>query len=574
MIKTATFAAMFNKTAKWLFLFLLLSFSWSSIAQAEEITSFVSDIVVQADSSLLITETITYDFGSEQKHGIFRNIKDKHAQPTSVWYKTRYIDLNLISVTKDGLPEPYVLESYNGLSVKIGDANVFVTGSHVYKIKYTVAGALSIFPDKTELYWNVTGDEWPVSILSTEARVRVQSPVRIGVENYCYVGIVGSVAKCASVKSEADHTAFLQSLIYSGEQLTVAQSLNLTQPPVVLEKYNLLILWIVSLATALTLIIVGVYRWRTKYKDSRPIIAQYEPYANFKPMFTGVLFDNSLDSRDISAGIVYLAQQGFISIKQISDKKIFLFDATDYEVTLKRPITETQVRSHKQLLSLLLGDSAAVGDSIKLIADSSLEKMKNNRKTIQSLKESTVKDLKKRGFYEKWASARLGLGQLFIVLFVSFVSFLFLVTGEIRQNIYPSLAISGIIIAFTSERRTKKGYEALNHLKGFKLFLSVTEKERYEFHNAPALSPQEFMEHLPYAIAFGVEKKWAEVFKDIKIESPEWYSSAAGNAFSANAFTTDLSAFSSSFASSSGTSGSSGGGSSGGGSGGGGGGSW
>ena len=110
--------------------------------------------------------------------------------------------------------------------------------------------------------------------------------------------------------------------------------------------------------------------------------------------------------------------------------------------------------------------------------------------------------------------------------------------------------------------------------KGFKDFLSTTEKERYKFHNAPARNTQQFMEYLPYAIAFGVEKEWAEVFKDIPLDQPSWYSSQNNSTFNAVAFTHNLSAFSTSVSSSSGSSGSSGAGSAGGGGGGGGGGSW
>jgi uncharacterized membrane protein len=130
-----------------------------------------------------------------------------------------------------------------------------------------------------------------------------------------------------------------------------------------------------------------------------------------------------------------------------------------------------------------------------------------------------------------------------------------------------------IIISFgvTYQRRTLKGYEALNYLKGFKDYLSTTEKERYKFHNAPALNPEQYMEYLPYAIAFGVEKEWAEVFKDIQITPPDWYQSDVPKQFNAPAFAASLSSFSTSLSSSAGTSGSSGGGSSGGG---GGGGSW
>ena len=110
------------------------------------------------------------------------------------------------------------------------------------------------------------------------------------------------------------------------------------------------------------------------------------------------------------------------------------------------------------------------------------------------------------------------------------------------------------------------------------MFLSVTEKERYTFFNAPEKSPELFMKYLPYAIAFKVEKEWSKVFEGITMPNPSWYEGGSMSTFSATALASDIGAFSSSVVSSStsssGTSGSSGGGSSGGGGGGGGGGSW
>ena len=131
-----------------------------------------------------------------------------------------------------------------------------------------------------------------------------------------------------------------------------------------------------------------------------------------------------------------------------------------------------------------------------------------------------------------------------------------------------------LFIIVADGRRTRKGYEALDHLRGFKQFLSVTEKERYVFHNAPERNAEQFMEYLPYAIAFGVEKEWAKAFEGITIPDPSWYDGGSGShAFSAVGLTNSLGSFSTALASS-GMSASSGGGSSGGGSGGGGGGSW
>jgi uncharacterized membrane protein len=144
------------------------------------------------------------------------------------------------------------------------------------------------------------------------------------------------------------------------------------------------------------------------------------------------------------------------------------------------------------------------------------------------------------------------------------------------------MILVGIVFALTIvlgfilliPRKTASWFEAKNHTEGFKLFLSVTDKERFDFHNAPEKSPELFMQYLPYAVALGVEEKWAKVFEGITIPQPDWYDGGNIAAFSAASLTNDLGAFSTALSTNSGVSGSSGGGSSGGGGGGGGGGSW
>jgi len=144
-----------------------------------------------------------------------------------------------------------------------------------------------------------------------------------------------------------------------------------------------------------------------------------------------------------------------------------------------------------------------------------------------------------------------------------------------------SLAVSGIVLVifgYIIPARTKKGVEVKEHILGLKLYMSVAEARRLEFHNAPEKKPEVFEKLLPYAMALGVEKEWAKQFEGIYNAQPGWYSSPAGIAFNAAFFASSMSDFSktanTAMASSpSGGSGFSGGGSGGGG-GGGGGGSW
>jgi len=148
-----------------------------------------------------------------------------------------------------------------------------------------------------------------------------------------------------------------------------------------------------------------------------------------------------------------------------------------------------------------------------------------------------------------------------------------------------AISISGLIILFFASfmpARSKKGVAAKEHILGLKLYLTVGEKDRINFHNAPEKKPELFEKLLPLAMVLGVEKKWAKQFDGLFNTQPNWYSSTGYSTFSsiqlANGlykFKTDSSASLSSSPSSS-SSGGSGfsGGSSGGGGGGGGGGSW
>lgn len=40
----------------------------------EKINNFNSEVIIQKDAIVLVTETIVYDFGPTQRHGIFREI--------------------------------------------------------------------------------------------------------------------------------------------------------------------------------------------------------------------------------------------------------------------------------------------------------------------------------------------------------------------------------------------------------------------------------------------------------------------------------------------------------------------
>lgn len=60
---------------------------------------------------------------------------------------------------------------------------------------------------------------------------------------------------------------------------------------------------------------------------------------------------------------------------------------------------------------------------------------------------------------------------------------------------------------------TEKGIALVNELKGFKLFLSLTEQQRLEMEDQPEVTKERFEAFLPFAMAFGVEREWESSFK-------------------------------------------------------------
>lgn len=559
---------------------LILCFGFISLVQAEEVSVFDAHITPYEDGSFAVVENITYDFGGLKRHGIVRHIKKEHPQKASVWYKTRSLDIIVNEVQMDGISVPFEIDDTSEkISIKIGDPGKEISGQHTYTITYRVEGGMSYYDNNvTELYWNVTGHEWEVPIRQVIAEVDAGTDLLIP-RRFCYAGVEGATDSCESITATSTEVSFSARNLGLGAGLTIAQEVK--KSAVAEQKVERMPWWLIIITVVMGWLgLLGwlIYRWRTAHRLDESIISQFKPLEDFKPMFSGVLMDGTLHDRDITAGLLYLAEQGFISIRKTEQKVMLFFEVPDYEITLLKDIVLADGAFLQEVLFLLFEEESVPGAKIllsKLKADST--KRKENYKTIQNLKHSTLEDLTERGYFEQTLSLS---GAIWVV--VALGATLPFILPPVRESLginpLPVIIVLfavGIILSFGLQRRTKKGYQAQNHLKGFKEFLKVTGKDRYKFHNAPEKSPQQFMEYLPYAVAFGVEKEWAEVFKDIDIGSPGWYQ-GDDNSFNAVSLINNIGAFSSVFTgtTSSSSSGSSGGGFSGGGAGGGGGSSW
>src|SRR4030042_6015119 len=116
---------------KKILLVLFFSFFLALPAFAQEkIDSFDVNIQVNQDATINVSEKIQYNFGVEERHGIYRDIPIKYNRDGNN-FNLRISD---ISVT-DEKDHPYNYEiSYYGdnMDLKIGDADLLITGVKTY----------------------------------------------------------------------------------------------------------------------------------------------------------------------------------------------------------------------------------------------------------------------------------------------------------------------------------------------------------------------------------------------------------------------------------------------------------
>ncbi len=539
----------------------------------EKILSYQNKSELTPSGKLISEERIIYDFGSNKKHGIFRNF------PTV--YKPRkgnpHQEVNIISVTDEtGESQPVTTSGLNILTAQIGDENKLVTGVKTYIIKYEVDRVINSVNGSDQFYWNFIGDGWNVPI--EKASIFLNLPKSFEgkeITSVCYKGAFADASEC--LLSSYSKNIIQKEIIYNQNNLNPheAMTIKIEFPknyfPVV-SAWEIFIWespW--YLGVPIISLIIFFFWWYVKGRDPRgrgTIVPQYEAPKEIEPAEAFIINRGALDNKGLTAQIIYLASAGYIKIKRIEEKKL-IGKKVDYELEkIQESSQNIKIFNQKIMLALF-----KEGSTIKL---SDLDN--NFASDYRQIKKQIFRSVIDAGYYRSnpvvikvvylvislvILLAGIGIASYMVFSAVGYISF-----------ILPGLFLAAF--AFIMPIKTVKGSLMKEYLLGLREFIKVAEADRIKFHNAPKKNPAKFEELLPYAMIFGLEKEWAQQFEDIYKNPPDWY---VGNyaAFSVVAFTDSLHEFSantsSTFTSVS-SSGGGGGGFSGGGGGGGGGGSW
>jgi uncharacterized membrane protein YgcG len=517
----------------------------------------------------------------------------------------RTYPIDVRSVSSDNHAGQYSVGS-NGssVSIKIGNPDQTVTGTHWYVITYVVRGSLNAVADHDELYWNVVGNQWEVPI--DRATVRVTAPVAV-TRVACFAGYLGSTESCQQAAIANGVASFSQNGLDPGQGLTVVAAIPkgvVASPgPILQERRSLQRAFALTplsagasgglLAVLLVLGTVVLVRARgRRYATAgagvgagRPVRAGEgmlpsgrgrghppavsAPPAGVRPGQAGTLLDGVANPRDVTGTIVDLAVRGYLRIEDESadnrpDWRLVRLEKTggllDYEQIL--------------LDGLFHGAPATWLSALGPAFTGSRERAQDALYT----------DVARRGWFtarpdrvrRRW---RITGG----VLFVAGTAAIITAAANSHFGLVPvPVALAEIVLigcARWMPVRTAKGTDLARKLLGFRTYITTTAGQDHP------PGPDVLDTYLPYAIVMECTEHWADMTAAVAgaDREPSWYRGGGLSSLSRSAyyfsamrhFATNTNNWIASSASGGGSSGSGfSGGFSGGGGGGGGGGSW
>lgn len=561
---------------------MLASFLWLTPALAEQIDTYNVRFKVNEDGTFNVHEDILYDFQGAQRHGIYRDIPFDYK--AGFWRKKKIGIENVTVNNESRVPYTFEVLNENGSKrIKIGDPDKLVTGKKTYSIDYTVDGAV-LFNEGTDIInWNAIGTDWAVPIQSGQVEIDVAGKIAPALlQTQCFQGEFSSFEPCKKIK---DNIFTVQNLDYHSGMTVQLQfpAGTFPRPSQASQLINLLATsWPIAIPV-LTFIFL-FWRWWKTGRDPKgrgTIIPEFDAPDNLTPAQVGLLFDEKITQKDISSEIIYLAEQGYLRIVQ-EDKKGFFGKE---KFTLEKLKSEEALKNSSDKLlmqSLFKGKEVQEGG---VLARVSLDDLKYTfSQSYVQVVNDVQKNLVTEGYFAKNPQ---NVRSIYMIIGIALNGVLAFLGVKVFTDTNILLLILGVLVgaalflifAPLMPARTPKGVAAREHILGFKQYLSVAEKDRINFHNAPEKKPQTFEKFLPYAMVLGVETQWAKYFEDMyKDMQPSWYVSNSGAHFNAILLSQSLHNFSavsgSTLAAPPPSKGGGSGGFSGGGFGGGGGGSW
>lgn len=527
---------------------------------------------------------------NEPRHGIYRYIPldyyaslniaqdgEKERTPPRQFYPK----VNITSTSGD---EVYIYDDgEDNRVIRFGSADYKVTGDKHYVIDFNYD-----YPDdRIDVRDFIFHTLKPADIneevqrFSFDLRFEKPLPDDIAERLKIYIGKMGDRKECQvfdSLQVSPTHIYGVISNVYPGEAVTLYAEL----PQGFWEDTHKESPLLARIFCWISLLLGGILLFMEVTRRYNPVVKTVEFYApnGITPSEVGVIIDNSSDIIDLTSLVPWLAQRGYLSIREIKGS---LLKKNDIELTKLKDLPADAPRYQQLIMEMLF----PTGDKVQLMSE-----LGNHPKKVEAAKNALASNFKgertlvtsKGGWLALLlmitSTLALGLSNparvsgwevliYFAIWFLPFAlayvlrsmnspkdifrsrawlifcrlirlfplvinCFILLISlWEAEENLLSGVELlSMIILCFvvtefchrlvydTPYRESVKG-----SLLGFKEFIETAEKDRLQM--LVDQDPEYFYSVLPYAMVFEVTNKWVDQFKDIQVKEVDWYNSTS-----------------------------------------------
>ena len=517
-------------------------------ARAESVRSFESSVRLKPGGEMSVEETVDVDFTGSHRLAVYRIIPAS----LSVNGHRHDYDVKVHKVTDGhGHNIPFSKSRQSGsVIVRIEDGRLEREHHAVYTLSYEARGVCNFYKMHPQLYWEVTGKDFPLPV--KHAQVVVYLPRGVSLERTDVRAWVGSpsvapedASRQSPVSVKKDHVLATASDLPAGKSLNIEVDLPsgvINEPGLVDRARWLLSDWYLLLVLPLVVVaLLFVYHWcRVNIpRKSGDTVELWQPPEAMAPVEIGTLLDQSCDISDLSGTLIDLSVRGYYTIREIPATGFFALSDKDYEFKKLAPPLTDSLKDHEELfMEALFGASST----------SYLSNVQGVfRQYIPRLQDAIYGRLVAEGLLVKNPRVDrvrfMGIG----VALSAFGVALLLLFGEEPEVKAAGLGliISGALVAVAPSFvpvRTEKGKKAIDSIHQFQETLRTAQEHGV----AGVLEGDKFMFHrlLPYAIVLGVFDKWSVACEPSIERWPDWFqfhrTDSSRGPFSATAFARDV----------------------------------
>lgn len=546
----------------------LCAVALSTAGAAERIVRFISDVDVQRNGDLIVTETIQVQAeGRVIRRGILRDFPTTYTRNDGSRVE---VGFEVQAVARDGAAENYFTERMdNGVRLRIGNADrILNNGLHEYVIKYRTTRQIGFFDSFDELYWNATGTGWTFPIDFAEARITLPERVEFK-QTALYTGPQGARDKDARIVEQQPGRIVFRTTkglaVANGLTVAAGWQKGVVAPPTQAQKLESLLqdnpgVQYATLGGA-GVIVFYCLAWLLVGRDPRrgTIIPLFAPPEGMSAAAVRYVENMTFDNRVFTAAIVGLGVNGHLKLTGTGRAGVISHDKGSKPLDAAEQVVETELFAKKSAVRLDQSDHAAIASAkwklYRTLGKTYKGKMFDSNLIWSFLgffATAAVTAAIGYAFLENYgergplmvagmlipllpimigaAQLRAGwrggstlhmlIGLVVVGVAAAVGIVLLSVNAGIGPAILPAIAPYALV-AFAAlgfswlQAPSKLGRQIMDQIEGFKQYLSVAEEDRLNALNPPEKTPELFERFLPYAIALDVQNAWAKRFAGV-----------------------------------------------------------